>query len=287
MLSKEARHHYNFFRANRDIRINYRALMSQGVSKRKSLAILKELREANLIKIVKLAGGGTNIKLVTSDVPTVGTSGIAIRAVTASKQIYTNSDTAVTTIKATNKFLDEVEGEEKNMGYEFFGATASSDDDNLRERQRFQEYRKAEYNEAREKKAEARREMHRSKVDPANWTCKDVACEFSERVSNMWHIKPFSVLETRFVQALGTFRKQHDTNGAIELEILNLFFSTLQDSKYEDGNHMWRAFLHQAPMLLQTARENVVTVEERETAIIRDQERADRKLSLLDEDDDV
>jgi hypothetical protein len=100
----------------------------------------------------------------------------------------------------------------------------------------------------------------------------------------MWNIPPFSVLQTRFVQALGTFRKQHDTNGAIELELLNLFFSTLQDSKYTDGNHMWRAFMYQAPQLLQTAHENVVTPAKLQEDIERDAELTARKLSLFEEE---
>lgn len=285
MISKEARHWYAFFKANPEFRVNYRALMEEGgVSKRRSLAILKELSDSNLLKISKLAGGGTSVKVVTSDVPTVDTSGYAYTAVTLVSSI-SNSYTAVTTDKATNKFQNGVLEEENNMGYEFFSSGTSGDnDDLLRERQKHEAKRKAEYTEARAKVAEGKRGLLRDNLDPANWTCKDIAFEFADRVNNMWNIPPFSVLQTRLVQALATFRKQHDTNGAIELELLNLFFSTLQDSKYTDGNHMWRAFMYQAPQLLQTARENVITPASIQEDIERDAESTARKIAMFEED---
>ena len=282
MVSREARHWYAFFKANPEFRINYRALMEEGgVSKRRSLAILKELSDSNLLKISKLAGGGTSIKVVASDVHTVGTSGYAYTAVTLVSSI-SNSYTAVTTDKATNKFQNGVLEKENNMGYEFFSSSATGDDEVTRERSKYEAQKKADYNEMREKER-AKKQVHRSNSDPANWTCKDVAFEFADRVNNLWNIPPFSVLQTRFVQALATFRKQHDTNGAVELELLNLFFSTLQDSKYEDGNHMWKAFIYKAPQLLQTARENVITPARIQEDIERDAESTARKLELFED----
>lgn len=284
MLSRESRHWYAFFRANPEFRINYRSLMEEGgVSKRRSLSILKELTEADLLKVSKLAGGGTTIKVVTSDVPTVGTSGYAYTAVTLVSSI-SNSRTAVTTDKATNKFQNGVLEKETNMAWNgLFDSQSGGDDEILQERAKHLAQKKAEYDEKREA-ARVKKDVHRSGIDPINWTCKDVAFEFGDRVNAMWNIPPFSVLQTRFVQALGTFRKQHDTNGAIELELLNLFFSTLQDSKYTDGNHMWRAFMYQAPQLLQTARENVVTPDKLQADIERDAELTSRKLALFEED---
>jgi hypothetical protein len=254
-------------------------MTEHGVSKRRSLAILKELREANHIKIVKLAGGGTNVKLVTSDVPTVGTSG---NSYTASSAI-SNSYTASKVNKATY-FLDEVEGEENEVGYDFFENKPSSDDEQVREREKHMAFKKAEYTEARERKAQQRKDVHRSNLDPIHWTSKDVAYEFADRMANIWTIAPFSVTQSRFVQALGVFRKQHDTNGAIEMQMVELFFATLKQDKYTDGNHLWRAFLYKAPSLVQVARESIVSTEEREHAVIRDNELAERKLSMFDED---
>jgi hypothetical protein len=285
-ISSEALDSLEFFATHPNIRINHRTLMSRGISRRKSYAILKELRDANLVKMVKYVGGGTTLKVVVSDSTTVVESGNSYIAVQLVSSI-SNSYTARTTNIATNKFLDGVEGKEIEMGWEFFEGSSSSDDDLVREREKHMVQKKAEYAEAREKKAQQRKDMHRSKLDPINWTCKDVAYEFADRMADIWSIAPFSVTQSRFVQALAGFRKQHDTNGALEIEIVNMFFSSLQAEKYTDGNHLWRAFMYKAPLLLQSAKERVVSVEELETAIIRDQETTSKKLSLLDEDDDV
>ena len=273
-----------FYVTHPNIRINHRTLMDQGISRRKSYAILKELRDANLVKMTKLIGGGTTLKVVASDSTTVVESGNSYIAVQLVKPI-SNSYTARTTNIATNKFLDGVEGKETDMGWDFFESSSSGDDELVREREKHMVQKKAEYAEAREKKAQQRKDMHRSKLDPIHWSCKDVAYEFADRMANIWSIAPFSVTQSRFVQALAGFRKQHDTNGALELEIIEMFFSSLQAEKYTDGNHLWRAFMYKAPLMLQSARERVVSTEDLETAIVKDQEVLSKKLALLEDED--
>lgn len=284
-LSRPAKDCLTFFYLNPEIRINHRTLMEEkGLSRRKSYAILKELRDANYVRIIKNVGGGTTLKVVVSDSTTLAESGNANTAVQLVTAI-SNSYTARTTIKATNKFFDEVKEEEKKMGYGFFESTSSSDDDLVRARQKYEAFKKAEYQAGKEKKAELRRDMHRSKIDPINWTVKDVAYEFSDRLANLWSIKPFSVVQSRFVPALSAFRKQQDTNGALELEMMNMFFDSLDTEKYTDGNHLWRAFLYKAPSMVQTARERVITPDQVEIAIVNDQELTNRKLALLEDED--
>lgn len=282
MLSSQAQYWLDFFSRNPTVRINYRALMERGVSRRKAMEILRELRGHGSLRARKSRGNGTKL-----EVTTLVTSDTAIRqnSPMASTAHIPNSSTAHRVSSATNKFFVGDEGEDKNMGWEFFSKASSEDSDLIRERQKHEAHKKAQYAEARAQKAAERRDMHRSKVDPVNWSCKDVAYEFADRMSEIWSIKPFSVTQSRFVQALGQFRKQHDTNGALELELVNLFFSSLAHEKYTDGNHLWRAFLYKAPSLLQTARERVVTPEQVETAIIRDSEYADRKLAMFEDDD--
>jgi hypothetical protein len=174
------------------------------------------------------------------------------------------------------------------VGYDFFDKTSSEDNDEiLAARAKQVAEKKAEFAEVKEAKAQRRKDLHRSKISPTDWTCKDVAYEFGDRMADLWSIKPFSVTQSRFVQALSVFRKQHDTNGEVELKLIELFFSTLNAEKYTDGNHLWRAFLYKAPSLLTQARESIFTVEEIETNIIRGQELTNRKLALLDEDENV
>jgi hypothetical protein len=258
----------------------------KSLSRRKSLSVLQELRDANCIKMTRLVGGGTKTKVVMSDVTKMVLSGYSHIAVQLVSSI-SNSSTASTTNIATNKFLDEVEGKEKQVGYEFFEKTSSPDDEILVERAKHLAQKKTEYAEIREAKAQQRKDLHRSKISPTDWTCKDVAYEFGDRMADIWSIKPFSITQSRFVQALSVFRKQNDTDGEVELKLIELFFSTLKHDKYTDGNHLWRAFLYKAPSLLTQARESIITVEQMETNIIRDQELTSRKLALLDEDENV
>ena len=286
-ISRQAQDCLAFLYLNPTITINHRTLMEyKSLSRRKSLAVLQELRDANCIKMTRLVGGGTKTKVVMSDVTKMVLSGYSHIAVQLVSSI-SNSSTASTTNIATNKFLDEVEGKEKQVGYEFFEKTSSPDDEVLAERAKHLAQKKTEYAEIREAKAQQRKDLHRSKISPTDWTCKDVAYEFGDRMADIWSIKPFSITQSRFVQALSVFRKQNDTNGEVELKLIELFFSTLKHDKYTDGNHLWRAFLYKAPSLLTQARESIITVEQMETNIIRDQELTSRKLALLDEDENV
>lgn len=280
-----------FFTQNPDLPLNYLTIMDMGVSRARSVSILKELKDFGLVTVVKRIGGGSSLKLVRNGASnTVGSgasntvgSGYSYTASSAISNSYTASK-----VNTATEFLDNVEGEVKTVGYSFFDSMSASDADEIAEaRGKQAAYKKAEYVAMREQKAQRRKDAHRSNLDPVHWTSKDVAYEFADRMSNIWTIAPFSVTQSRFVQALGVFRKQHDTNGAIELKMIDMFFSTLQGDKYTDGNHLWRAFLYKAPSLIQVAREQTISVEQRETDIITAQELTTKKLSLLDEDDDV
>lgn len=287
-ISRQAQNCLAFLYLNPTLTINHRTLMENcGLSRRKSASVLQELRDANCLKMTRLVGGGTKTKVVLSDATKSVLSGyrhIAVQQVSS----ISNTNTASTINIATNKFLDGVEGKEKQVGYDFFDKTSSEDNDEiLAARAKHLAEKKAEFAEIKEAQAQRRKDLHRSKISPADWTCKDVAYEFGDRMADLWSIKPFSVTQSRFVQALSVFRKQNDTNGEVELKIIELFFSTLKSEKYTDGNHLWRAFLYKAPSLLMQARDSIITVEQMETNIIRDQELTARKLALLDEDENV
>ena len=283
-LSEEAQGWLEYFLSRPDKPINSATLIKLGVPHRKSKSIMGELLKKNVLKRVSHASGGSRLALADGD--TVSPSGYSYIDYSAGTAIDPIAVQLEMRNIATNKFLDEVEGEGESVGYEFFESTSSADSDLIREREKHQAAKKAEYVAMREKAAQ-KRDVHRSQIDPANWTCKDIAYEFAARLNDMWDIPPFSVTQTRFVQALATFRKQHNTNGAIELELVNLFYESMRQDKYEDGNHVWRAFLFKAPSLLQTARERVVSAEVLETHVIRDVESANRKLALFEDDDDV
>lgn len=286
-LSEEAQSWLSYFTDNPHVRISYTSLMKLGVSRRRGRAVIRELEKADKIARKRAVGAGTILVL------TEGTTVVPWK--TLYSHIDHSASTAIVPIAvqlemnniATNKFLDGVQGEGTNVGYDFFEMAPSEDSDLARAREKHDAKKKAEYLARREAKDEQRKSSHRSKVDYSLWTCKDVAYEFATRLGEYWEIAPFSVTQTRFVQALATFRRQHNTNGALEHALVELFFENFRSEKITDGNHAWRTFLYKAPQLLPTARERVITPEQIETAIIDDTARAERKLSLFDEDDDV
>lgn len=287
-LSPLAQMCLEYFYQHPEVRVNYLALVERGISRRKSRAVLAELKQFNFVVAKRSRYIGTHLELTstvpskllerTSMVPPVSTV-TAVQLVSS----ISNSYTARTTDIATNKFLDGIEEEGTEVGYDFFESTSSGDDDLIRDREKHMAQKKAEYVAAREK-TQARRDLHRSNIDPAHWTCKDVAYEFADRMSNIWSIKPFSVAQSRFVQALSVFRKQYDTNGSLELLMIDMFFASLSAEKYTDGNHLWRAFLYKAPQMLESARERNVSAETREADLVRDAELTAKKISLFEDD---
>ena len=160
--------------------------------------------------------------------------------------------------------FEKVELEVADMSWGgLFETNVSSD--KLEERAQAQKFKKAEYDAAKE---EARTEklIKRQDIHPSQWTCSDVAYEFGSRIQAKWHIKPWSVRGSRFSQALGTFRKQHDTNGEIELILLDMFFSTVDLDKYDNGEILWKMFIKRSPDYLTQARGMVRTEEQLEDA---------------------
>lgn len=144
-----------------------------------------------------------------------------------------------------------------------FEPTAS--DERLEERAKAQAYKKAEYRKVKEE-LQKERIIRRQDVPTANWTSSDVAYEFADRIQAQWHIKPWAVRQSRFIPALGNFRKANDTNGEIEINLLNLFFDSIDLNKYDNADILWQMFIKRAPEFLTQARGMVRTEEDKEVA---------------------
>jgi hypothetical protein len=113
-MSEQAEYWLTYFHRNPSTRINYSTLMAMGVSRRKSMAIIRELLRERAIERITYAGGGSRYTLselttvVSSEVTTVVTSGYTV------KQYNHSASTAIVPIAvqlemnniATNKFLD-------------------------------------------------------------------------------------------------------------------------------------------------------------------------------------
>lgn len=136
------------------------------------------------------------------------------------------------------------------MGYEFFAKTSSSEQDELLEkRKKFSDEKKQEYQDEKQERHKNRVILHRSKVDPINWTSADIGYEFAERLRHKWNIKPWELTQTRFIPALSEMRKRMNTDGRIDLLMLDMFFESVDFQKYDDPQLLWKMFIKRASEL--------------------------------------
>jgi hypothetical protein len=166
------------------------------------------------------------------------------------------------------KSTEQVREEEKEtLGVNammFLGQMDSDDSAELREKARLQKQR--DYNEAKQLAAE-KKFQHRASKTPLTWTVSDSASEFASRVSSMWHIKPWHVANSRFGFALAAFRKNYETNGEIELKLMDKFFSSIaHETSLDDGEALWKMFIKRAPSWVAEVTRTEFTDEDIETA---------------------
>jgi hypothetical protein len=150
------------------------------------------------------------------------------------------------------------------MGYDFFDPT-SSDDEATLERLKARAKHEADKKEAHQQKTR-KRMGGRYDIPVVSWAPAEVGHEFAYRIENQWNIPPWSVATSRFIPALATMRKSHDTNGEIEFKMLDLFFASIDFDKYDSAEHLWKLFISRAPALVSQARGMVRTVEQVEEA---------------------
>jgi hypothetical protein len=102
----------------------------------------------------------------------------------------------------------------------------------------------------------------KSKVD---WTPSDTGYEFEARISDIWSIPPWRVNASRFIPALASARRKHGTDGEIECQMMELFFTEDGWLKHQTGDHLWQAFIRQFPALAKTAKsmQPIVLTEEK------------------------
>lgn len=209
-------------------------------------AALEELRNAGFVQTRRERINGRWVTF--SQVTEAGFRCLKTRLLIPMELQNSNNTVILHSLKNITNPPTESAGE--NMPYEFFEKNSSMDDDErLAERRRARDAQKAAYAEARAKTAN-KRFTHRQSIPKADWTCTDVAFEFADRVQEHWHIKPWAVTKSRFVQALGTARKQHDTNGEMEFEAINRFFDSISINQYDDAEVLWKMFIKRFPMFI-------------------------------------
>jgi hypothetical protein len=161
-------------------------------------------------------------------------------------------------------YSDGVRMEEGNeMGYKFF--SNNSEDEFEKEvkeaNQKLKAQKKKEFNAAKKAKQE-KAKYNRANKPVKDWSPQDCAYEFARRIEELWNISPISLTESNFIPALAGARVKNDTNGELEVEMMNIFFSSLTDGKYSDGNILWRMFISRFSALAAQAKTRIHSEDE-------------------------
>lgn len=150
--------------------------------------------------------------------------------------------------------------EEEEVGYDFF--EKSSSDEFAEERERQLKAKKEAAVRAKEERNAKKLVKHRSMIEPRLWTSSDTGYEFSDRLLKIWNVKPWSIVQSRFIPALADMRARLDTDGEIELKMIDLFFESVDFQKYDDPQMLWRMFIKRSPELAVQAKRLIVSPEE-------------------------
>jgi len=185
------------------------------------------------------------------------------------------------TLQTSNSLLDanlvtkSLSRGEETMPYDFFEKT-SSDDDAMREREKYlakkMDAKRELYERKQAEKREKRKFIRREEMALNLWRPLDVAREFADRLEEHWHIRPLNLVESRFVPALADARLKHNTDGELEFKMLELFFQSMDFQKHTDSERLWRTFLARFNELAVKAR-SMLTSEEQ---VVEAKEQADK-----------
>jgi len=213
---------------------------------------LRELREAGLIKTTKVNINGrimTVSQLVETDYWALESRLLPLQ--TQLNSSYIHIDNSI-----NSKPNSETSSREAQMEY------YETEEERLEAKQKHDERKHREKMEQHE----SRRQERMLKRDPANaagWSSTDSAFEFAEQMHSIWHIQPWQVTRSRFRFALDGKRKEYNTDGAIELEMMQLYFGTIKhDTKLTDPEIIWKRFIVQFHNLLIEAKRLTVTSEQ-------------------------
>ena len=174
------------------------------------------------------------------------------------------TNTSYKHINILGLYSDGVRMEERNeMGYKFFSNNSEDEFEKELEEanQKVKAQKKKEFNAAKKAKQE-KAKYNRANKPVKKWTPQDCAYEFIRRIEELWDISPISLTESGFIGALAGARVRNDTDGELEVEMMNIFFSSLTDGKYLDGNVIWRMFISRFSALAAQARTRVHSEDE-------------------------
>lgn len=215
------------------------------------LSALKELRDIGLIETKRAVING---KYVTYSQLTDGSPETEL----LSQQSQLNSYKSLIAYSYISKPNSERSSREVNVEY------FESEDERLEAQRKWREKKHAEKMEAHESRRQDKM-LRRNPANASGWSPTDSSFEFAEQMHNLWHIQPWQVTRSRFRYALADKRKEYNTDGALELQMMALFFSQIKhDTKLNDPEIVWKKFILQFHNLLTEVQRSMVTPEKME-----------------------
>jgi hypothetical protein len=215
------------------------------------LSALKELRDIGLIETKRAVING---KYVTYSQLTDGSPETEL----LSQQSQQNSYKSLIAYSYISKPNSERSSREVNVEY------FESEDERLEAQRKWREKKHAEKMEVHESRRQEKM-LRRNPANASGWSPTDSAFEFAEQMHNLWHIQPWQVTRSRFRYALADKRKEYNTDGALELQMMALFFSQIKhDTKLNDPEIVWKKFILQFHNLLTEVQRSMVTPEKME-----------------------
>jgi hypothetical protein len=230
---------------------------------------LRELRDAGLIETKKARING-RIMTVSH---LVETDYWAPETRVLSQQSQLNSYKSLIAYSYISKPNSEQGSREVKMEY------FETEEDRLDAQRKWREKKHAEKMEAHESRRRVKM-LRRNPLNAISWSPTDSSFEFAEQMHDLWHIQPWQVTRSRFRYALDAKRKEFNTNGAIELQMMKLFFSQIKhDTKLADPEIVWKRFIVQFHNLLAEVNRSTVTPEKMEAI----KEKSTRSLDWMDD----
>jgi hypothetical protein len=149
---------------------------------------------------------------------------------------------------------------------DFLGQMDLDPDDREEQLRKGRERRKLEYQDAKQQKHDAMVVTAENRL-PAMWSANQSSSEFIKRLEDMWHVKPWTVSQAPFRASLANSRKSYDTDGEIELLMMDLYFKQLaHETSIDNPEHIWRRFIQQFGSLAIEVKRAMVTEEDIQTA---------------------
>lgn len=168
----------------------------------------------------------------------------------------------------TNKNIIRVAKRGKEVGYDFFESTSSSESDEREaERLKALSQKREEYKQQK-LQASARVAQSKESRTPESWTGNQSVHEFVKRMELTWGVPEWSLAGSRFLIAFNEARRKYDTNGAIELVMMDIFYSNFKVKRgLTTGDIMWKQFIAQFSTLAAQAKLRLTTPDKIQRAL--------------------